>query len=351
MHVDQVARRLVERGVQVTVLTTDTTGELARSEQADGFDVRRVRAWPSRRDYYFAPQLYREIPRSGCNIVHIQSFQTLVAPLAMHASLRAGLPYVVTFHAGGHSSPLRRRLRPLQLAALRPLLARANRLIALANFEVDDYTSRLRLARERFAVIPNGSDLPPPGTAEAVPREPGLLASVGRLERYKGHHRVLRALPHVLERRPDAHLRIIGSGPYEGDLRELAETLGVTNQVEILAIPPEERERMASELARITVVVSLSEFETQPLAALEALSAGCRLVVAETPGLSSLAHDGLARATRLDSSPAEIAAVILGELERSSASHPPPVLPTWDDCARSLIELYGSVVASSEASR
>jgi glycosyltransferase involved in cell wall biosynthesis len=101
---------------------------------------------------------------------------------------------------------------------------------------------------------------------------------------------------------------------------------------------------MASELSQVALVVSLSEFETQPLAALEALSAGCRLVVAETSGLRSLADDGLARAIRLDNPPANIAAAILEELERPPVAHP-PVLPTWDDCASSLVELYDSVIA------
>jgi glycosyltransferase involved in cell wall biosynthesis len=167
---------------------------------------------------------------------------------------------------------------------------------------------------------------------------------VGRLERYKGHHRVLQALPHILEHRPEARLRIIGSGPYEETLHELARTLGVTNQVEIVAVPPEERARMATELARTSVVVSLSEFETQPLAALEALSSGCRLVVADTPGLRSLALDRLARAVRLDDPPAETAAAIVEELGQPPVSDPPR-LPTWDDCAGSLLELYDSILA------
>jgi glycosyltransferase involved in cell wall biosynthesis len=344
LHVDQVARRLAEQGVQVTVLTTDLTGELPSGERLDGFDVRRVRAWPSGRDYYFAPHLYREISRSRCDIVHVQSFHTLVAPAAMHAAGRARLPYVLTFHAGGHSSPVRRRLRSLQLAAIRPLLARADRLIALAPFEVDEYARRLRLPRERFTVIPNGSDLPLTGAVSTVARERALIASIGRLERYKGHQRVLQALPYVLEQRPEVRLRIIGSGPYEAALQELARTLGVTNQVEIVAIPPEERARMATELARTSVVVSLSEFETQPIAALEAVSSGCRLVVADTPGLRALARDGLARAVRLDSPPVETAAAILEELGRPRVSDPPQ-LPTWDDCAASLLELYDSVLA------
>jgi glycosyltransferase involved in cell wall biosynthesis len=228
---------------------------------------------------------------------------------------------------------------------VRPMLARANRLIALTSVEIDEYSQRLRLPRERFALIPNGSDLAAADTLRSVRREPALIASIGRLERYKGHHRVLAALPDVLRRRPDARLWIAGSGPYEGSLRELARALGVSEHVEIRSIPAEDREGMARQLARVKVAVSLSEFETQPIAALEALSVGCRLVVADTPGLRPLGDDGLARLVSFDRPPDDVAAMIVEELEK------PPVerqlaLPTWDDCADGLIELYRSLIPS-----
>src|SRR3954453_11943795 len=60
LHVDQVARRLAARGVDITVLTTDPTGTLPTEEHLDGVHVRRVRAWPANRDYYFAPRIYTE---------------------------------------------------------------------------------------------------------------------------------------------------------------------------------------------------------------------------------------------------------------------------------------------------
>src|SRR5438270_459571 len=81
--------------------------------------------------------------------------------------------------------------------------------VAVAAFEIDHYAGRLRLPRERFVLIPNGADLP-----KGVPRrpreplEPPLIASVGRLERYKGHQHVVAALPRILEQRPDARLWI-----------------------------------------------------------------------------------------------------------------------------------------------
>ncbi len=347
-HVDQVARRLSVRGVDVTILTTDPTGTLPAREDFDGVNVRRVRAWPSNRDYYFAPRIYSEVARGNWDVVHVQAYHTFVGPLAMLAAWRSRLPYVVTFHAGGHDSRIRHALRPLQLALLRPLLVRADRLIALAGFEIDHYSTRLGVPHERFALISNGSDLPRAGSVGDVSPDGSLIASVGRLERHKGHHRVIAAMPHVLQRRPDARLWLAGSGPYEPSLRRLAEELGVSDRVEIRVVPLEERERMAKELSQVKVMVSLSEFETQPIAALEALALGCRLVVADTPGLSALADEGLARAIPLESPPVDVAAAVLEELEKPRIAEPPK-LPTWDECADALLELYESVARTRRA--
>jgi glycosyltransferase involved in cell wall biosynthesis len=341
-HVEEVARRLADLGVDVTVLTADPMGSSAATEVIDGVQVRRVPAWPRSRDYYLAPRMYPHVATGGWDVVHVQGYQTFVPPVAMAAALRSKLPYVATFHAGGHSSRVRNALRPTQLVVLRPLLARARRLVALADFEVDEYSRRLRLPRERFVVIPNGSDLPGP-TVRHHDRDESLVASLGRLERYKGHQRLIEALPHIIQKKPDAHLWIAGSGPYGERLGRLAEALGVSDRVRLEAV---ERNRLAEELSRVKVVVSLSEYETQPIAALEALSLGCRLVVADTPGLSALAADGLARAIARDSRPEQVAQVVVEELDRPPVSAAPE-LPTWDDCARSLLELYRLVLGMS----
>lgn len=341
-HVDQVTRRLAVRGVDVTILTTDPSGTLPRSEDVDGVHVKRVRAWPADRDYYFAPRIYSEVAAGDWDVVHIQAYHTFVGPLAMIAARRSRLPYVVTFHAGGHDSRLRHALRPLQLAVLRPLLVRADRLIALAEFEIDHYAEKLEVPRERFALISNGSDLPEPRGVADSPPNGSLIASIGRLERHKGHHRVIAAMPHVLARRPDARLWVAGSGPYEPSLRQLADELGISNRVDIHAIPAGERERMATELSRVNVMVSMSEFETQPIAALEALALGCRVLVADTPGLKALADGGLARSIPLESAPADVAAAVVDELKKPRVVNPPK-LSTWDECADALLELYESV--------
>jgi glycosyltransferase involved in cell wall biosynthesis len=324
------------------VLTTDADGTLPRREQAEGFLIRRVRAWNGRSDVHLAPAIAREIARSGSDLVHVQSYHTFVAPLAMLAANRARIPYVLTFHGGGHRSRLRHAMRQLQMAALRPLLARAARLIAIAAFEIDLYARWLRLPESRFVLIPNGADV---HRQKDDPDPDGLLiASVGRLERYKGHQRAIAAVPHLLAEEPQARLSIVGSGSYEDSLRQLARTLGVEDHVEVYAIAGDDSRAMARELASARLVVLLSEFETHPIAALESLAAGRRVIVADTSGLAELAakYEGV-RKIPLDSAPAQVARAMLDELRRPGRP-PRPQLPSWDDCAASLAVLYRQIL-------
>ena len=343
-HVMEVSRRMAAAGAHVEVICTDPELGAAKSETRDGVLTRTLRAWPRGRDWYFAPGVWREMGREKWDVVHVQSYHTLVAPLAMLRALVLRVPYVVTFHGGGHSSELRNRSRGLQMRLLRPLLRRAARLVAIARFEVEEYGPALGVPPERFADIPNGTDLSfsDAGLATAEPATP-TLASVGRLERYKGHHRVLEAFPLILEREPEARLLIVGKGPYEDELRRLAEELGVAERVEITSVPSDDPGGMAALLGRVSLVVLMSEFESHPLVALEAAAARRRLLVAEAGGLKEIAADGFGRGIPLDSTPEQIAAAAIEELGKPLPQRSPS-LASWDQCATALLDLYGSVI-------
>jgi glycosyltransferase involved in cell wall biosynthesis/GT2 family glycosyltransferase len=341
-HVMEVSRRLAATGARVEVLCTDPEIAKAKEETRDGVRIRTVRAWPRGRDWYFAPGIWREMGRGKWDVVHVQSYHTLVAPLAMLRALTLGIPYVVTFHGGGHSSELRNRSRRAQMLLLRPLLRRAARLVAIARFEVEQYGAALGVPPERFIFIPNGTDLSfsDADLAGAEPDTP-TLASIGRLERYKGHHRVLAAFPHVLEREPQARLLIVGKGPFEEELWRQVEELDLTERVEITSVPSDDPGGMAALLSRVSLVVLMSEFESHPLVALEAAAARRRLLVAEAGGLQEIAEDGFGRGIPLDSSPAEIAAAAVEELAKPLPQRSPS-LTSWNECAGALFDLYAS---------
>jgi glycosyltransferase involved in cell wall biosynthesis len=341
-HVMEVSRRIAAAGMKVEVLCGEPGAARVTEQRRDGVLIRSVRAWPATRDFYLAPRIWREMARDPWDLVHVQSYHTFVAPLAMLRALTLGIPYVVTFHGGGHSSRLRNRIRRRQRRALRPLLVRAARLVAVARFEIDLYGRELGIPREKFVLIPNGTDLAFLDAAGDHLGERGLLASIGRLERYKGHHRVIAALPQVMEQQPGARLLVVGAGPYEAALRRQAAELGVEDRVEFTTVPPDDPGAMAALLQRVSLVVLLSEFETHPLVALEAAAAGRRLLVANRGGLAELAEDGFARALSPDETPEAVGRAIVEELVRPQQRRMPE-LTSWDDCAAALLDLYSSL--------
>jgi glycosyltransferase involved in cell wall biosynthesis len=106
---------------------------------------------------------------------------------------------------------------------------------------------------------------------------------------------------------------------------------------------------MARELSRASLLVLLSEFETQPAAVYEGLALGRPALVAATSGLSELADRGLARAIPLASTPEQTGAAIV-EAIRNPNVPPRELLPTWDECATRHLELYRTI-ASTHAAR
>ena len=342
-HVAELAARLLEAGVDVEVLTTNPDGRLPASEVFRGFPVRRVPVLPIGSDLYIAPSLMGAIARSGpWDIVHVHSYQTFVAPLAMLGARRAHLRYVATFHSGGHSSTLRNSIRGAQVAVLAPLLRRARRLIAVSEFERTLFARRLGIPAQRIALIPTGAQMPAP--VDVPPDQEPLILSVGRLERYKGHQRAIAAMPDVLAQVPNARLRVAGAGPFEGELRRMVTGAGLDDHVEIAAVPPEDRMGMATLLARGSVIVLLSEYEANPASVMEALALRRPVLVAYGSGLMEFADRGQVRAVPKDARPAAVAAAIVREIREPLA--PSPIsIPTLDQTTASLLQLYREAVA------
>jgi glycosyltransferase involved in cell wall biosynthesis len=336
---------MVERGAAVTVLTTDRDGELPAQESDQGVLVQRVRAYPGWADYYWAPGVYRTISRAGWDVVHCQGIHTLVPPLAMLAAIRTGIPFVVTFHTGGHTSRIRHRLRTLQWRALAPLLSRAARLIAVSPFELELFARIPGIDATRIRVIPNGAEPPAEGGVGVAP-DRDLVVSVGRLERYKGHQHAIAAVAHLRADRPGIKLRIAGSGPFQADLTRLALRLGVQDRVTIAPVSSEDRGAMASLLASAGVVVLLSEYEAHPIAVMEALALGRPVVVTDTTGLHDLVARGLVRGVLAPPEVEVVAEAILSELDRHGSA--PVQLPTWDECVDAVLDTYREAIRLSK---
>jgi glycosyltransferase involved in cell wall biosynthesis len=141
-----------------------------------------------------------------------------------------------------------------------------------------------------------------------------------------------------------------GQGPYEATLRRQVAKRDLGKSVEISSIPSEDRAGMATLLSRASLVVLMTEYEAHPIAMMEALALKRPTLVAYTSGLMEYADRGFVRAIPIDSDPQAVAAAITREL-RDPLVPPRIDVPTWDDCAKSLLQLYREIVAEDSHPR
>lgn len=99
---------------------------------------------------------------------------------------------------------------------------------------------------EKITVIPNGVDAqvfplverPEARSALGLPRDAGVIVSVGALIERKGHHVAIEAMRSVLESVPQAKLYIIGTGPYRSVLEAKIRERGLAERVVLVGGRP-----------------------------------------------------------------------------------------------------------------
>ena len=64
--------------------------------------------------------------------------------------------------------------------------------------------------------------------------EKKVIVSVGRLVHRKGQDHLIASMPHILKSVPDAHLMIVGQGPYRSELEKLVEKFQVSDSVSFI---------------------------------------------------------------------------------------------------------------------
>jgi 1,4-alpha-glucan branching enzyme len=104
----------------------------------------------------------------------------------------------------------------------------------------------------------------------------------------KGFHRLIEAVPRILSEFPDAHFVIAGRGPEAPYLEQQAKSLGVADHVSFPGFISDGERCCLYQAAACAVVPSL--YEPFGIVALEAMAAGCPVVVAEVGGLREVVH-------------------------------------------------------------
>jgi len=122
------------------------------------------------------------------------------------------------------------------------------------------------------------------GLAPDVP----LVGFVGRLSPEKGPSVFVRSALLLRSRAPQAHFVMVGEGPMDGELRELASSLGLDSHLHFAGT----RHDMPAVYNALDIVVSSSNSEAMPLALMEAMASGLPIIATRVGGVPDLVEHG-----------------------------------------------------------
>jgi glycosyltransferase involved in cell wall biosynthesis len=170
-----------------------------------------------------------------------------------------------------------------------------DRYICVSQSVADFSRDRLRLPEERFVVIANGIDCQRYASAQpadlaslGVQAGRRLVTYIGRLEPQKGVDELIEHSPLWLARLPRHDLLLVGAGPREAHLKDLAQRLRLSSRIHFAGW----RADVPEILKASDLLVLPSRWEGMPNVVLEAMAAGRAVVSTEVEGVRELLGEG-----------------------------------------------------------
>jgi rhamnosyl/mannosyltransferase len=310
----------------------------------------------ARLDFCFElPTLLNRLGQREVDLFHLHAPNpTMLLALAV---LRPRVPLVVTHH----SDVVKQKLLRLAVRPFERVVFHDASLILSDSPLYPGGSETLQRYRGRLGILPLGIDLSPylrpaPAALEHARRlkaEYGwpLWLAVGRLVYYKGLHNAIRALALVPGR-----LMIVGHGPLEDELRQLAEQVGVAGRVLWRGRISAEELIGAYQAATACWFPSNERSEGFGLVQVEAMASGCPVLN------TSISHSGVSWVSRheetgLTVAPNDAAGLAAaanrllrepGLRERLSANAPERARLEFDQAlmARRSLEFYARVLGN-----
>lgn len=202
----------------------------------------------------------------------------------------AGVPLVVHFH--GYDA---HKKETLERHGNYKRLFNAAAAIVVVSRAMEQQLLALGAPRERLHYIVYGTDTEHFTSGDPA-KDPPRFVAVGRFTDKKAPQLTLLAFREAWRKRPDARLTMVGAGPLWEGVRQLVQSYGMADVVELPGVlPPEqvaERLRGARAFVQHSLTTGDHDMEGTPLAVLEAMATGLPVVSTLHAGIPDVVAHG-----------------------------------------------------------
>jgi glycogen synthase len=298
------------------------------------------------------------------DLIHIHDWLTAHAGVTLKHEWKA--PLIVTIHAterGRHYSNLPNQMSQ-QINQLEwQACYEAWQVIICSGYMAGELRGYFDVPPDKMSMIPNGinPDLLQNCPEEEVerlrrryaPNGERLLFFVGRITPEKGLQVLLRAMPLILKTMPDVRLLVAGKNSEQ--MTPLVDELCIGKNVELLGFVTDQERNCL--YAAVDAAIFPSLYEPFGIVALEAMAAGCNVIVSAVGGLCEVVHHLHTGLTTMTNNPQSIAWAVEhlfshpqeAELCRERALEEVHSRYNWDRIARQTLNLYETVLKERES--
>ncbi len=298
--VAQLSYKMAQQGWEVHVVTADHPGS-AEHEIDQGVHVHRVKTqtdptpdfltWVHKLNFgllQYAIELHRKEP---FDIVHAHDWMVCDAAWTMKKGF--GVPMVATMHATeagrmkGIHTDLQRYINQMEWR----LTFEAWRVIVNSQHMFYELQNHFNMPANKLTIIPNGIDPevfdfefdPMPLRNQFAADYEKIVLFVGRMVMEKGVQVMLHAIPAVVNEVPGTKFLCVGTGYYLDDLKNTANHLNVSHNVQFLGYVSDHDLLRLYKIADVVCIPSL--YEPFGIVALEGMAARVPVVTSDTGGL------------------------------------------------------------------
>ncbi|MCK4717573.1 MAG: glycosyltransferase family 4 protein [Thermoplasmata archaeon] len=294
-HVYELARHLSMRGHNVEVITTNSNNA-ASQERRDGFLVKRARCYGTPFNTPISPGIKGSVAEGGYDIVHVHYPPPLTEHFALKGTKKSKVPFVLTYHCDLELRGFARKIITLYEKIL------GRKVLHLANKVIVTTPSYAATSKRVWNVSPdvvpnavNAKEYNPRRTGAGIRKgfgigeEDYMVLFVGRLVPHKAVQFLIEAM---VEQDTGIKLTVVGTGPYEDELRRRVKSFGVQDKVVFAGRVESAKLPELYAASDLFVLPSISRLEAFGIVLLEAMATAKPVIASGIPGVKEVITPG-----------------------------------------------------------